>query len=114
MGLPIATKPTESIPLTVGPDDVIYVGETRVTLDTVVEAFQDGTTPEEIGYQYPSLDLADVYAVVGYYLHHRTQVENYLQQRREQAERIRQQNERQFPPDGVRARLLSRRRQQAD
>lgn len=113
MGLPIATEPTESIPLTVSSDDVIYVGETRVTLDTVVEAFQDGATPEEIVYQYPSLNLADVYAVVGYYLRHRAQVETYLQQRSEQAERIRQQNERQFPPDGVRARLLSR-RQQAD
>lgn len=114
MTLPIATKPTESIPLTVSSDDVIYVGDTRVTLDTVVEVFQDGATPEEIVYQYPSLDLADVYAVVGYYLRHRTQVESYLLQRSEHAERVRQQNERRFPPEGIRARLLARRQQQID
>jgi uncharacterized protein (DUF433 family) len=114
MAVPIATKPTESIPLTVSPDDVIYVGGTRVTLDTVIEAFQDGATPEEIVYQYPFLDLADVYAVVGYYLRHRPQVESYLHQRSEYAERVRQQNERRFPPEGIRARLLARRQQQED
>lgn len=111
MALPIVTEPTESIPLKVGSDDVIYLGSTRVTLDTVVDAFQDGATPEEIVYQYPSLDLADVYAVVGYYLRHRSEVESYLQQRKQQAEQIRQQNESRFPPVGIRERLLARREQ---
>lgn len=44
---------------------VILIGDTRVTLDTVVDAFVSGATPEEIVHQDPSLDLADVYAVVG-------------------------------------------------
>ena len=57
--------PTQ-IPLNVSPDGVIRVGQTRVTLDTVVEAFADGATAEEIVQQYPTLKLADVYLVLGY------------------------------------------------
>ena len=60
------------------PDDVIRVGGTRVTLDTVVGAYRDGASAEEIARRYPSLDLADIHAVIGHYLHHRTQVEAYL------------------------------------
>lgn len=109
MAFAIATEPTESIPLVAGDDQVIYVGNSRVPLDTVVDAFLDGATPEEIGYQYPSIALADIYAVVGYYLRHRSEVEAYLAQRSELAERVRSQNEARFPPEGVRARLLARR-----
>jgi uncharacterized protein (DUF433 family) len=112
MAFPIITAPTTSVPLVVNDDQVICVGNTRVTLDTVVDAFLDGATPEEISYQYPSLSLADIYAVVGYYLHHRSEVETYLAQRRQQAEQIRKQNEERFPPEGVRARLLARRQSQ--
>lgn len=108
MELTIATEPTASIPLVMGDDQVIYVGNTRVTLDTVIGAFLDGAIPEEIGYQYPPLDLADIYAVVGYYLHNRIEIEIYLAQRREQIEQVRQQNEERFPPAGIRARLLAR------
>ncbi len=56
---------TEFIPLTVDDDGVIRVGRTHVTLDTVITAFLDGATAEEIAQQYPSLDLADVYSVIG-------------------------------------------------
>lgn len=48
---------TVTVPLTIGEDGVIRIGKTRVTLDTVVYAFQDGATAEEIASQYPSLDL---------------------------------------------------------
>jgi uncharacterized protein (DUF433 family) len=112
MAFAIATEPTASIPLVVSDEQVIYVGHPRVTLDTVVDAFLDGATPEEINYQYPSLSLADIYAVVGYYLHHRSEVEMYLKQREQQAEQVRQQNEEHFPPEGVRARLLTRHQMQ--
>jgi hypothetical protein len=44
----------EPIPLRLGPDDTMYVGHTRVTLDTVIEAFQEGATAETIAQQYPS------------------------------------------------------------
>ena len=66
-------------------------------------------TPEEIVYQYPTLRLADVYIVIGYYLQHRVEVESYLRQREQLANEVRQQNEARFEPYGVRDRLLARR-----
>ncbi|MGB9181073.1 MAG: DUF433 domain-containing protein [Pyrinomonadaceae bacterium] len=100
---------TETIPLETDADGVMRVGKTRVTLDTVVTAFNDGATAEEIAQQYPSLDLADVYYVIGYYLRQRAEVEEYLARRCEEAERVREENELRFDPHGVRDRLLARR-----
>jgi len=100
---------TEPIPLEVDADGVVRVGKTRVTLDTVVAAFLEGATAEEIVQQYPSLDLADIYAVIGYYLRRRSDVEAYLRQRQRQADAVRKQNEARFDPSGVRERLLARR-----
>ena len=100
---------TEVIPLTIDSHGVLRVGHTRVTLDTVLAAFADGATAEEIVQQYPSLDLADVYSVIGYYLRHTAAVDVYLQQRRTQREAVRQQNEERCDPHGVRERLLARR-----
>src|SRR5919109_103381 len=106
MALVVTAQP---IPLTTDSDGVVRVGNTRVTLDTIVAAFREGATPETIAQQYPSLALADVYAVIGYYLNHRPEVHAYLQQREQDANRIRQENEARFDPDGVRERLLARR-----
>ena len=64
-----------------------------MTLDTILAAFNEGATAEEIVYQYPSLHLADVYAVISYYLRRRLEVEAYLDQRLQQASYIRKQNE---------------------
>jgi uncharacterized protein (DUF433 family) len=99
----------QKVPLVRDVDGVIRVGKTRVTLDTVISAFQEGATAEEIAQQYPSLDLADVYTVIAYYLRQRAEVEAYLRQRQEQADRIRRKNESRFDPSGVRERLLARR-----
>ncbi len=89
-------------------DGVIRIGGSRVTLDTVVDAFDAGATAEEIVQQYPSLNLADVYSVIGYYLRRRSEIEDYLQQRRQQAVEIRKQNESRFEAKGIRERLLAR------
>jgi uncharacterized protein (DUF433 family) len=100
---------TETIPLKMDADGVVRVGNTRVTLDTIVAGFMEGATAEEIAQQYPSVHLADVYYVIGYYLRRRSEVEAYLSRRRQQAEQVRQQNESRFDPVGVRERLLARR-----
>jgi uncharacterized protein (DUF433 family) len=100
---------TEIIPLLTDSTGVIRVGGTRVTLDTVVGAFCNGATAEEIVQQYPSLNLADVYYVIGYYLRRTTEVEAYLEARKVDAESLQKRNEARFDPQGVRARLLARR-----
>lgn len=99
---------TEPIPLLTDKDGVVRVSGTRVTLDTVVASFNEGATAEEIVQQYPSLQLADLYAVISYYLKNHSEVEAYLQKRRKQAEEIRKQNEARFDPHGIRERLLAR------
>ena len=100
---------TEIIPLRTDSAGVIRIGRTRITLDTVVGAFCDGATAEEIVQQYPSLKLADVYHVIGYYLRRTSEVEAYLQARKVDAEALRKHNEARFDPQGMRTRLLARR-----
>jgi uncharacterized protein (DUF433 family) len=106
----MSTLVLEPIPLTKTTDGVFRVGNTRVTLDTVITSYNLGATPEEIVQQFPSLALADVYAVVTYYLRHKVEVENYLAERRERSKTVKQENERRFPAEGFRERLLARQR----
>ncbi len=99
----------EPLPLATGKDGVVRVGGTRVTLDTVVAAFREGATAEEITQQYPTLSLADVYSVIGYYLRHQADVDAYLGGRERGAIDMRRENEARFDPNGIRERLLVRR-----
>jgi uncharacterized protein (DUF433 family) len=101
----------EPVPLELNADGVARVGKTRVTLDTVVTAFLEGATAEEIGEQYPSLQLSDIYSALGYYLRHKAEVDSYLLERQRQAAAIRQVAEARFNPVGIRERLLARRNQ---
>ena len=96
------------VPLSVGRDGVIRIAGTRVTLDTVAEAFSQGATAEEIAQQYPSLSLADVYSIVGHLLRHPAEVAQYLSGRAAVRAAIQNENERRFSPGGIRARLLAR------
>jgi uncharacterized protein (DUF433 family) len=107
------TFAAEAVPLATDVDGVVRVGNTRITLDIVALAFNEGATAEEIVQQYPSLNLADVYQVIGYYLRRTAEVEAYLRQRRSEAEAVRRQNESRLDPQGVRDRLLSRRTREA-
>ena len=106
MTLVIETQP---LSLMQDSDGVVRVGRTRVTLDTIIYAFLDGATAEEIAQQYPSLSLPDIYSVIGYYLNQSAKVNKYLQRREKFAAKIKKQNELRFDPNGVRDRLLARR-----
>jgi len=89
----------------------IRVGTTRVLLELLIRAFQDGATPEAIVQRYSTLTLADVYAVIAYYLRHRGEVEEYLVRREQQAEEVRQRTDaQQGDLAEIRARLLAQRR----
>ena len=95
-------------PLRLTEHGVLLIGTSRVTLDTVVARFDAGATPEEIVQQFPSLGLAEVYAVVAYVLSNRAEVEQYLEQRARIAESVQAEVERRWPPEGIRERLLAR------
>jgi uncharacterized protein (DUF433 family) len=96
-------------PITKDEDGVLRVAGTRVTLDSIVAAFDLGATPEEIVQRYPSVDLASAYVVIAYVLRHRESVDLYLTGRSNAASDVQAEVEARFPPDGLRARLLARR-----
>ena len=106
MTLAIATEP---VPLTTTAEGAVRVGQTRVTLDTVVMAFLEGATAEEIQQQYPVLELSDIYSTIGYYLKHKAEVDDYLLARQQRADLVRKEAEARFNPVGIRDRLLARR-----
>jgi uncharacterized protein (DUF433 family) len=98
----------EPIPLATDTDGLIRVAGTRVTLDTVIDTFLTGASPEEISQDFPVLGLDDVYAVITYYLRHRSDVDAYLQGRRVRGRAIRREIEAHSPQAGLRERLLAR------
>src|SRR5262245_30319253 len=98
----------EPVPLAMNEHGVIRVSGTRVPLETVVIAFRNGDTPEEIAQSFPVLPLGDVYAVLTYCLRHPAEVETYMQRRRALADEVRQKVESQLPQTGFRERLLAR------
>ena len=86
------------------------IGQLRVLLELVIHAFQDGATPEAIVHRYPTTTLADVYAVIAYYLRHREEIEGYLEARERLAGEVRQRVEGlQGDLGEVRRRLLAQR-----
>ncbi|GMV34626.1 MAG: hypothetical protein DCC59_11605 [Chloroflexi bacterium] len=104
----VAPTVREIVPIKMNKDGAILVSKTRVTLDTIVGAFNDGATAEEIAHQYPSVPLADIYSVIGYYLRQKKQVDAYLKRRAKQAKEIRKFNEERLNTSGIRERLLAR------
>jgi uncharacterized protein (DUF433 family) len=102
MALLIETQP---VPLAIDADGVVRVGNTRVTLDTVIAAFLEGATAEEIAHQYPSLNLADIYSVIGYHLKNRFEVDKYLEARKKRGKANREQNEARYDPRSVHERV---------
>ena len=89
--LPFTTA-TERSRLWIDCDGVVRACQTRVTLDTVTGTYKERTSAGGILDQYPSLDVADIYATIAYYLRHRQDVDDYLGQRDQQAERIRRES----------------------
>lgn len=104
MSLTIEPQP---VPLTTHADGVVRVSGTLIPLETVVRAFHQGATPEEIAQDFPALDLADIYAVLAYYLANRDMVDAYVAERAAVSTAAREAHETAFDPVGIRARLLA-------
>jgi uncharacterized protein (DUF433 family) len=103
------TVQSETPPLREEADGAVRVGNSRVLLELVIHAFQDGATPEEIVQRYSTLSLVDAYSVITYYLRNRIEVDTYLHGREQKATEVRHRIESQQPDmSGIRARLLAR------
>jgi len=99
----------DAIPLFKDANGVYRVGDTRVTLDLVVRAFNCGATAEEIAQDFPSLQLSDIYQVIGYYLKHGSELAGYFERRAREEQQMLQAHEEAWSPRGLRERLLARR-----
>lgn len=97
----------ETVPLVKGDDGVIRIQGTRVTLETVLTTFRNGATAEEIAQGYPSVSLAAVYQVLGYYLSHRDDLDRYIADSAAKQALTRALNESRWPSDGIRERLFA-------
>jgi uncharacterized protein (DUF433 family) len=87
----------------------VRVGTSRISLDLVIEQYENGMTPEDMVRAYDTLKLGDVYAIIAYYLRYRDEVQAYLNRRAEEARVLRAKIEAERPRI-TREELLARRR----
>ncbi|HTU88698.1 MAG TPA: DUF433 domain-containing protein [Gemmataceae bacterium] len=99
----------DPLPLRVDEHGSIRIGNTRVLLELVIRAYQAGLNAEQIAERFDTLELADIHAVVAYYLRHRSEIEEYMRRRQSEAEEVRQQIEAELPRRLTREELLARR-----
>jgi uncharacterized protein (DUF433 family) len=107
-GLPNFPLPEQPFPLRLDAGGTVRVGAGRVSLDLVVEQYENGMSPEDMVRAYDTLTLADAYAALAYYLLHKEEVRAYLAHRTAEAAELRAKVESQRPSVS-RAELLARR-----
>jgi uncharacterized protein (DUF433 family) len=105
----IANEPVMTVPLRTDERGTIFVGNTRVTFDSIINFYLQGESPEDLHHGFPTIPLPDIYAVIAYYLAHQVEADAYLDKRHREAERIRQEIEAAHPRTGTRADLQARR-----
>ena len=103
-----ATLTAFELPLRLDAQGTIRVGRSRVTLDTVIEAYQRGASPEVIARQFPAVTLAEVYGTIAYYLQHQADLDTYLRAREEAAAPLVAELAARTNPVGTRERLRAR------
>jgi uncharacterized protein (DUF433 family) len=79
------------IPLEKQPDGTLRIAGTRISLERVLKCHLAGQPPERIVELYDTLSLQDVYFALGYYFAHKAEVEAYMRDQDERADRL--QNE---------------------
>lgn len=100
---------TIQVPLTTNEHGVIRVTGTRVNVESVLWSYKEGYTPEQIVDQFTTLKVADVYHIIGYYLEHYEEMEDYLAQVEQRREEVYREIDSRVDTKGLRERLLARR-----
>jgi uncharacterized protein (DUF433 family) len=77
-GIGVIDMELDSYFVFLGEDDIRIKG-TRVGIETVLEDYLDGASPEEIAARYRGLSLEQIYATITYYLHNPQQLDAYLE-----------------------------------
>ncbi len=106
------TLPTPVVPVPLSDDGRggVRVGKGLFPLEILIHEYGEGADPESIVHAYPALDLADVYAVIAYYLRHRAEVDAYVRRRDEAGAALQREIEvKQTGRGSLREKLLGRR-----
>lgn len=69
----------------------LYIAGKRISLDSVVYAFNRGAAPESILRSFPLLTLEEIYGAITYYLAHKAEVDEYLANEEVEFEKFRQE-----------------------
>jgi uncharacterized protein (DUF433 family) len=101
----------QAVPLRTSVDGVVYIGQTRVPLETVVVIFNEGSSPEEIAMQLPALTLSHIYQTIGYYLANRDEVDAYVAAAEKHSQQVYAENQTRFSSSELREQLLRRKRE---
>ncbi len=67
---------------------VVRVCGSRISLDNIIARYRRGYTPQMIADSYPSVELADIFLLISYYLRNKDSVHAYLGEREERAHEI--------------------------
>lgn len=97
-------------PLREDAQGVIRAAGSRVTLDSLVALFDRGATAEEIVQSFPTLALADIYAILDFVVRRRETVDTYLARRRREDDETREDTERRAPSAPFFGALAARKR----
>ena len=114
MSLMVRLPLTQTTPLVQEADGTIRVSGSRVTLDTLVQAFHMGATADQIQDSFPSLSLREIYGAIAYYLQRSADVKAYLARRRDESVALRAGLDVRQDIAGLRARVRGCRGQLAD
>ena len=86
--------------------DDIRIKGTRVGIETILDDYLNGASPEEIAARYRTLTLEQIYATITYYLHNQEAVDGYLERWWNYTEAAWQNQENNPPPVVRRLRKL--------
>ena len=63
-----------------GREGVYYVPGTRISLDSVVHAFNEGQSHEAIQQDFPLLKEWQIYGAIAFYLDHQAEIDQHLEE----------------------------------
>ena len=102
--------PSQKVPIYADEHGTMRVGNTRVSLMSIITRYDEGDTVSEIHEAFPTLELADIHAVIAYYLRHRDEVSAALEDERQRGRALREEIEGEFPDGGLRVKLVNEKR----
>jgi uncharacterized protein (DUF433 family) len=68
-----------------------YVAGTRVSLDSIVQCFNEGLSPETILEEFDTLTLAQVFGAIAFYLDNQPAVDSYRMRQMQRFETVRRE-----------------------